>query len=169
MWGRMTNRLKRGANKTAMEVSKPLLLAFFTALLLALALIAWFGGCKAQAQMNSDDEKLQAIIQSHAADDGLWLCDTPATTHNLDTDIAMTVQTRITLTTSILEQISYKWACKRVDADNLKPIGYLSGWDAVRVAGGPHGKGMQTIVGWAPMSFYLAYMQRHVVRKPDAK
>lgn len=79
-------------------------------LLMALALIAWYSGCKAQAQLSSDDEKLQAIIQSHSADDGLWLCDIPATTHNLDTDIAMTVQTRITLTTPILKQIAYKWA-----------------------------------------------------------
>jgi hypothetical protein len=156
-----------------MEVSRPWLptfvLSFFTALFLALAFIAWFGGWKAQAQMSSDDEKLHAIIQSHAADDGLWLCDTPAATHNLDTDIAMTIQTGTILTTPIFGQMAHKWACKRADADNLKPIGYLSGWDAVKVAGGPHGKGTQTIVGWTPMSMYLAYMQRHVVRRPEAR
>jgi hypothetical protein len=169
MRGRVTNCPWRGASEMKMEVSRPWLPTFFMALLLALALIAWFGGSKTHAQLSREDEMLQAIIQSHAADDGLWLCDAPAGTHNLDSDIAMTVQTGITLTTPILEQITHKWACKRVDADNLKPIGYLSGWDAVRVAGGPRGKGMQTIVGWTPMSMYLAYMQRHVVRKPDAK
>jgi hypothetical protein len=155
-----------------MEVPRPWLPTFFMALLLALALIAWFSGCKGQAQLSSDDEKLQAISQAHIVDDGLWMCMAPLNAHNLDGSLETTLQTGITLTRPVVNQIvtsTYNDVYKRVDADNLKPIGYLSGWDAVRVAGGPHGKGMQTIVGWTPMSMYLAYMQRHVVRKPDTK
>jgi hypothetical protein len=153
------------------EVSRPWLPTFFTTLLLALALIAWFSGSKAQAQMSGDDERLQSIIQSHIVDDGLWMCMAPLNAHNLDGSLETALKTGITLTRPVLNQVvnsTYNDVCKRVDADNLKPIGYLAGWDTVRVAGKPHGKGMQTIVGWTPMSMYLAYMQRHVVRKLGA-
>src|SRR5260370_40915359 len=137
------------------------ILHFFTALLLVLALIAWFSGCKAKAQLSSEDESLQAISQAHIVDDGLWMCMAPLNAHNLDGSLETAVQTGITLTRPVVNQIvisTYDDVCKRVDADDLKPIGYLSGWDAVRVAVCPHGNGMTTFVGWTPMTQNQSYM-----------
>jgi hypothetical protein len=132
-------------------------LHFSMALLLALAFIA---GCKVQAQ-NGDNAIAQhgdnAIMR-----DGLWICFTPASTVSLDSKLAETSRSGIKLTRTVIEQlVQQNGNCKRLDADNIKPVGFSpeASYSIVRVSDGKQ-------EGWTPLDMYVAYMQFHVVRKP---
>ena len=149
---------ERGARAT---LPLAFILHFFTALLLVAVLIAWIAECKVQAQ-NGDSN-------NHVMQDGLWICSMQFRAADFDDKVWETSKNGVTLTYTVVEQLAKQNECKRLNADNIKPIGLFiqnatSGrpYQLVRVSDGKQ-------EDWSPLDMYVAYMRFHVVRKPDAK
>jgi len=99
-----------------------------------------------------------------AMHDGLWICLTPASTISLDSNLAETSRSGIKLTRTVIEQlVQQNGNCKRLDADNIKPVGFFpeASYSIVKVSDGKQ-------EGWTSLDMYVTYMQVHVVRKPEA-
>ena len=95
--------------------------------------------------------------------DGLWICLTPASTVSLDSKLAETSRSGIKLTRTVIDQlVQQNGNCERLDADNIKPVGFSpeASYSIIRVSDGKK-------EGWTPLDMYVAYMQFHVVRKPQ--
>ncbi len=146
------------------------ILHFFTALLLVLAFIAWITGCETQAQNSNNPADQRHIVHnynaSRAFQNGLWACDLGFQASDLDSKIYDIQRKGVEVTHEIINQMANINKCRRIDSDNLKPINFF-------IYSGPKpaivfiSDGKQD--GWTGMASYVAYMQFHVVRKPEAK
>lgn len=97
--------------------------------------------------------------------EGLWICLTPASTVSLDSKLVETSRNGIKLSREVIDQlVQQNGNCERLDADNIKPVGFSpeASYSIVRVSDGKK-------EGWTPLDMYVAYMEFHVVRKPEAK
>ena len=104
-------------------------------------------------------------LDPHHFQTGLGVCTGGGDAYNLDEDIAR-IGDNVTLSRSALDELAANNKCRRIEADNVKPINFsaLASTFALQVV---WGDGKQT--GWVGMKSYLAYMRFHVVRLPEKK
>lgn len=128
---------------------------------LAVTTVLSFAGCKVQAQSSKT-----AIV--NAFENGLWICGSPIGINNLRGKMRDTSNSGVKLTFTIIGQMAEteNGDCKRLDADNIKPIASAegssldAGWSIIRVSDGKQ-------AGWTDIDMYVAYMRYHVVRKAE--
>lgn len=120
-------------------------------------------GCNVQAQ--SGKTATVNVFES-----GLWICGSPIGINNLRGKMRDTSNSGVKLTFTIIGQMAEteNGDCKRLDADNIKPIASAesssldAGWSIIRVSDGKQ-------AGWTDIDMYIAYMQFHVVRRAESK